>query len=156
MGKSIAAPERMTAAERRGKAVELRKLGLTYQQIADQLGISQAGAHKIVVGALRDLNAKNAESAADLRRLETERLDQLLVAVVGKARQGHLGAVDRVLRIMARRARLWGLDAPTTVKADSRHVHSVYSMDEVRAHQKEAKDMTDEELLQHLTGRGRG
>ncbi len=154
MGKSIAAPERMTAAERRAKAIELRKLGLTYRQIGEQVGVTESGAHKIVIGALRDLNAKSAESAADLRRLETERLDQLLVAVVGKARQGHLGAVDRVLRIMQRRARLWGLDAPTTVKADSSHVHSVYSMEEMRAHQKKAQDMTDEELFQALKRRG--
>ncbi len=129
--------------------MELRKLGLTYQQVGDQLGVTPGGAHKMVVAALRKLNEQTLESAADLRRLETERLDQLLVAIASKARQGHLGAVDRVLRIMQRRARLWGLDMPLRVHAETEHeVHQRPS--------KPVEDMTDEELIRCLTQHSSG
>jgi hypothetical protein len=47
-----------------------------------------------------------------LRVLEAGRLDQLQLAIWKSALAGHLGAIDRVLRIMERRARLFGLDTP--------------------------------------------
>ena len=48
-----------------------------------------------------------------------ERLDGLLLALAGPIKAGHLGAIDRALHIMERRARLLGLDAPT--KTDEQH-----------------------------------
>lgn len=44
--------------------------------------------------------------------MEVQRLDSLLQAVWGAALGGKLGAVDRVLSIMKRRAKLLALDAP--------------------------------------------
>ncbi len=116
MGKSKAAPDLVLAAERRVKALELRKLGFTYRKIGEQLGFTEAAAHKSVTNALRELNEQGAETAAEVRRLELERLDDWLVRVA-KEMQGDnaLGAVDRGLRLMARRAKLLGLDAPTKV-----------------------------------------
>ena len=117
MGKSKAGRERLTAAERRKRAVELRKLGLSYQKIADQLGVSQSGAHKMVTTALQQLNIKTAEDAAVVRRLELERLDEWLVRIAKELQDGNiLPAIDRGIRIMDRRARLLGLDIP--VKRD--------------------------------------
>jgi hypothetical protein len=51
------------------------------------------------------------EPADELRRLEAERLDAMLPAVMEKARRGRLRSVYAMLRIMERRARLLGLDA---------------------------------------------
>lgn len=50
------------------------------------------------------------QPAAELRELELDRLDRLQVRVWGKAIEGNVGAIDRVPRIMERRARLLGLD----------------------------------------------
>ncbi len=86
MGKSKAAPERLTAAERRQRAVELRKLGFSYQKIADQMGISVSGAYKMVTTALREINERTAESAQELRRLELERLDEWMITTSGYSR----------------------------------------------------------------------
>lgn len=55
------------------------------------------------------------EPARDVRLLELGRLDALYMEVFRQARSGVLGAVDRCLRIMERRAKLLGLDAPTQV-----------------------------------------
>jgi len=43
-------------------------------------------------------------------QLELERLDAMQAAIWDDAMNGHLGAIDRVLKIMERRAKLLGLD----------------------------------------------
>jgi len=106
---------RLTARERERRGLALRLEGKTYQQIARELGMSEAGAYKAVLRALTRLNEKIAEQADEVRRLELERLDRLLLGLWPQAARGNQGAVDRVLRIMERRARLLGLDAPNAL-----------------------------------------
>lgn len=112
MADSKASRRKVTARERELRALELRKAGLTYLQIAQQLGITEQGAHKAVMRTLKRLNERIMEQAAEVRRLELERLDAMLLSLWPQARKGNLGAIDRVLRIMQRRADLLGLDAP--------------------------------------------
>jgi hypothetical protein len=109
-GESKTSPRRIEAAEKHVEALQLRKAGATYQQIADTLGYSSiSGAEKAVKTALAGMIH---EPAAELIILERSRLDALLMAVWGQAVKGNQGAIDRALRIMERRARLLGLDAP--------------------------------------------
>lgn len=111
MAHSKASKNRLRGREREIKAMELRKSGATYAAIGEALGISEQGAYKAVIRALDKLNAKVIEGAEQLRRLELERLDRLFLAVYPKAIGGSYEAIDRALKIMARRARLLGLDA---------------------------------------------
>lgn len=68
--------------EKAGRALELRKRGLTYAQIAAEMGYADgAGAHKAVQAALRGLVTEMTLDADELRRLELERLDQAEAAV---------------------------------------------------------------------------
>jgi hypothetical protein len=95
-------------AEKRRRAAELRIAGATYEQIARQLGYSGvSGAFAAVEEGLRDAFA---EPNSDIRRLELDRLDALLLGLWPQARKGNLGAIDRALKIMERRARYLGLD----------------------------------------------
>lgn len=113
-GEDAASPRRIEAAEKRAQALELRKAGANYDQIARQVGYeSRAGAYRAVQTALQQITE---EPAKEVIQLELERLDAMLLGLWPNARKGHEGAVDRVLRIMERRAKLQGLDAP--VKAD--------------------------------------
>jgi hypothetical protein len=99
------------AHERHLRALELRKAGATYRVIAEQLGYADPkGAHKAVASALK---ATLREPAAELRELELTRLDAMLLALWPEVSAGGEKAVDRALKIMERRARLLGLDAPT-------------------------------------------
>jgi hypothetical protein len=95
------------------KAMELRRAGVTYEGIAERLGYqTRNGAHRAVARAL----ARNpAADVAGVRELETDRLDRLLVAVWPTAMKGDAKAVDQVLKIAERRARLLGLDVSTHV-----------------------------------------
>lgn len=56
------------------------------------------------------------ENVTELRRLEGARLDRLQAAVWPKALSGDPAAVRAVVRLMERRARLLGLDAPVQVE----------------------------------------
>jgi len=49
--------------------------------------------------------------------LELKRLDTALNAIFERVQDGNLEAVDRLLRIMERRAKYLGLDAPTRFNA---------------------------------------
>ena len=101
----------MVAAERRNLAVELRKAGLSYQKIGDQLGISRQSAFKAVKKALQEIEASTIENATELIRIELERLDDYQIRVTQEIKSGNaLQAIDRALRIMDRRAKLLGLD----------------------------------------------
>jgi hypothetical protein len=99
---------KFTAAERKRRALELRRAGASYEQIADQIGYAnRGGAHKAVTSALK---TAVQEQADELRTLECERLDRLLLAVWKAAIDGDLKAIDRALRIQEQRARLLGLN----------------------------------------------
>lgn len=93
-------------------ALKLRSLGMSYQSIADQMGVTKATAYN---RCQRALAAIPAEAVDEFRRIEGQRLDLLLEVAMEKALAGDKGslfAIDRVLAIQERRARLMGLDAP--------------------------------------------
>ncbi len=130
---------RVKAHERHLQALELRKAGATFQQIATQLGYADAaGAHKAVMSALR---ATLREPADELRTLEAERLDALQLALWKRALAGEERAVARVVNLMARRARLLGLDAPQRSELSA-------LIDTVSARDLNLKGLTDAELIE--------
>lgn len=112
------------AAERRVRAIELRKAGLGYRQISEQLGVSVQQAWRDVQKALADLAEMEQDHAREYRQLELERLDALLSPLWLRARGRRIqhddgtvedvppdyAAVDRVMRLMEARRRLLGLD----------------------------------------------
>lgn len=108
---SPTAPRRVTAAERRKQAVLMRQAGATYEAIGEKLGISPQAAHKTVDKALTKTQRETSEAADKVRQIELSRLDAMQAALWLSAVKGNHGAVDRILRIMERRARYLGLDA---------------------------------------------
>lgn len=109
------APRLVLAAERRRQALELRREGHTYKEIGERVGFSLTAARKAVHQGLDALNLESAELVAELRAIENARLDHFLRIIWPKIEEGNLGAIDRGLRIMERRAKLFGLDMPTRI-----------------------------------------
>ena len=103
------------AREREKRALELRKAGLSYAQIAEKLGYADpSGAHKAVMRALDKLVPK--EDVEKVRRLELARLDAIAIKLWKQiVEEGDIQAVNAYLRVMERRARYLGLDAPQKV-----------------------------------------
>lgn len=106
----MAQQDAVNANDKQRQALELRKAGVSYVAIAERLGYrGPSGAHAAVRAGLK----KTLQEPADeLRQLEVERLDAALLAIWPQVKQGNHGAIDRALRIMERRAKLLGLDAP--------------------------------------------
>lgn len=96
------------AALRAAQALNLRKLGATYETVARECGYTNRGTAYNAVQ--RELQRTLQEAADDLRTLEAQRLDDLYRAMIPKALKGDGWSVDRCLRIMERRAALLGLD----------------------------------------------
>ena len=111
-------------AERRAKAIELRRAGVDWTTIAKELGYSsKASACKDVRRAMEE-SLKLMSERAEIRRVEeVARLDRLQQGLWARAVGGDPRAADTVLRIIDRRIRLLGLDAPTEVKV--RHVDNL-------------------------------
>ena len=105
-------PSRVRTAELEAECLRLRREGLTHRAIAARLGVAPATAYRRVRHALDEVNERNLEDAGTLRTLEMLRLDELQNAIWQRATDGDVRALDRILAIMARRAKLLGLDAP--------------------------------------------
>lgn len=108
----------VTSAERRKEALEYRKAGLTFEEIGSRLGVTRQAAHKTVMVALSDISEKIAETADDIRTLELERLNDLFQVSYKAAMRGNLDAIDKCIKIMDRRSKLLGLDAPSKASVE--------------------------------------
>jgi DNA-binding CsgD family transcriptional regulator len=102
------AQKRLKTALRRAQILELRKRGRGLAQIADELGISRQAVHKHIAVAMARIVD---EPAQEVVKLEVMRLDALLDGVWLSATTGETRSVEAALQIMARRAKLLGLDA---------------------------------------------
>lgn len=93
------------------QVLELRRAGATFDDIARTVGYSNSsGAWQAYNRALeRTLVSAGSE---ELRIAELDRLDRLQRATWTKAMQGDVMSINTVLRIMDRRAKYLGLDAP--------------------------------------------
>lgn len=100
-----------TAAHERLTALNARRSGATFEEIAEQMGLPVKRVQRILQDALADARQQAGEVITELRAMEVSRLDALQASVWNAATSGNLFAVDRVLKIMERRAKLLGLDA---------------------------------------------
>jgi hypothetical protein len=91
----------------------LRIAGATFQQIGDKLGMTKQGALYTIRTAMAKTNAEVETLGAELKELESQRLDALQAANWADAMKGDIQKGALILKIMARRAALFGLDAPT-------------------------------------------
>lgn len=101
-----------TATERRREAFDLRKRGATYDEIGRVLGITRQAAYELVKRELEDIRAHTQDDVETVRALELERLDRLFAGSYAAAAGGDPKALASIMKVMERRARLLGLDAP--------------------------------------------
>lgn len=150
----------LEGAERDAEAARLKSRGLSYSQIARNLGYADhAGAYKAVQRALA---AVPAESVDELRRIQSEQIDALTARAIEVLESTHyaytqhgelvrgpegpngepgeplidsmpvLHAIDRLIRLAERRSKLMGLDAPSR--------HEVITLDYLDAQIREAAE----------------
>lgn len=94
-------------------ALELRKKGYTYAQIALELNCHEETVYQAVKRAMQRLIAERDELAGEVRRLEIERYDAFLLKLQPAIEVGDVKAIATALRISECRRKLLGLDVPT-------------------------------------------
>lgn len=141
--------KRKQVAERRNQAIELRKQGRTFDEIAKALGYkTRSAAAQDVQRAMRQAVQQTNEAANELRQLELDRLDHLWREAWDVMQRPHLlvqggkpvvvevedddgtvktirlqddspklAAIQQLLRISERRARLLGIDQQVHIEA---------------------------------------
>lgn len=116
MGSSPA--RRLSAAERRKKALALQLAGIDLRTIADQVGYANASAAKVAIDrATEESIVRTKTNVDDLRRREVMRLDRLQAAFWSPAvKDRDKKAADIVLKCINTRDRLQGLSAPVKVE----------------------------------------
>jgi DNA-binding CsgD family transcriptional regulator len=143
-----ASPQKLKSAERAIKALDLRKSGKTYREIADILGISDVRAWQIITKELNKLNDTTQEAATELKRMELERLDAIHKKMAELMdTDGNVGAATVCLRVSERRSKLLGLDAPTKVAPTDPVGLKPYTSD--------PRDYSDKDLMAIIEGSGK-
>lgn len=103
-------PRDIAEVERMKEALDMRKRGRTFDDIAKKLGFSHAsGASKFVK---RALEMTIQESADEVRKIELERYDMVLRGLLPQAERGDARAAEVCIKLFERRAKIEGLDAP--------------------------------------------
>lgn len=115
MARSKTHQSRIEKAEKQKKALNLRRAGLTFQEIGDTIGCTRGYAYKLVSRALQEYRTETEEAVKDLRATECARIDQVLRGIWPKAINGNLGAIDRFVKLTDQRAKLLGINAPTKI-----------------------------------------
>ncbi len=128
---SKTATKRQQAAERKQQIIQLRRDGHLLTEIGEKVGVSPQYCHRVIVNYLDKMNEEMRADAAQLQMLEHERLERMLKAVWPDAMAGKLSAIDRVIKILEREAKLLGLDAPTKVAPTSPDGSASYNLEGV-------------------------
>jgi DNA-binding CsgD family transcriptional regulator len=109
------------AREREKEALTLRIAGKSLVEIAKELQISESGARSAVERAIRRTELDTAQSVNEYRTVEVSRLDKMQAALWERCLIGEIDAINTVLRIIARRSSLLGLDLQPGEKHDAEH-----------------------------------
>ena len=117
VGKPKTSRKAIEADQRHAAAVNLRKAGMSFEEISRQLGFASASGAYAAVRSAMDKTLR--EPADALRQMELSRLDAMQERVWDGVLGGDKDSINACLKIMAQRARLLGLErreAPLSVK----------------------------------------
>lgn len=89
------------------QVLELRTTGLSIRKIAAELGIATSAVQAHLTRALTEIRSPPLE---EVRELELQRLDEMLISIKDRMAMGDVRALELALRIQERRARFLGLD----------------------------------------------
>ena len=128
-GRNLTTPEVLEAAEKQWRALELRKTGLGYRQIAKRMECCLGAAYGYVASALAEQREKIAESAIELREIEVGKLDKLerkIWAAIKEStsEQDKAKLASVIVKITESRRKLLGLDAPQKIE----HTGNLYTV----------------------------
>lgn len=128
------------------QAFSLRLKGYDFQRIADEMGLDhRAAAYRYVDREVKRRREELAEAADKVIEQELARLDEMVSFLRPHVERGSDKHIDKMLRVMERRAKLLGLDAPTRSEVTGKDGGPIRT-----AHE----ELTEDQLKQELERRG--
>lgn len=114
---AVSKAQKVVLGVRRSKALALRLAGCELETIVERLGYRNASAVAADINASLAQAIKAQNFNLDLmREQEAQRLNRLQTAIWPAAMAGDPRAVETVLKIMDRRAKMYQIDAPTRIE----------------------------------------
>lgn len=98
------------AAERRANAVSMRKSGMSLVEVAKAIGVDPSRVSQCVQESLDEVNKGRVEEHNEWYEHDWAITQELLNACLPSAFEGDLDAIDQAVKILARRAKMRGLD----------------------------------------------
>lgn len=121
------AQSRIIAKEKQRQALELRKGGATYAAIAQAVGYNDASAARKAIE--KAIEATIQEPAVELKTLNIERLNHMLLTLWPKVQQGDERAIDTSLRVLDKLDRLMGTEAAQQVDVNVHQQNAILVID---------------------------
>jgi hypothetical protein len=101
---------------RRRKVAAMLLAGVTDQTtIAGKVGCDRTTVCRDVKAIEADWRERVAADVQGAKGKDDARLERLYAAAFAKATKGDVGAINACVKILARRAAMWGYDAPTKI-----------------------------------------
>ncbi len=108
--------------EVRKRIYQLRLDGFSITQIADKLGYAEKTVYGAINKRINEIRDESAETVKEIRQMEIDRIDKMTLVSMktisetsqdtdGKSQMMRDRAVNTMIKIMTRRAALFGLDA---------------------------------------------
>jgi hypothetical protein len=142
------------ARQREAQVLERLQKGETFEKIAEALGYSDpSGAWR---AATRALNRIPVAAAEELRRLDTLRVEEMLLALRPGIERGDARSIEVALKVLGHKAKLNGYSAPSKVEVTGRDGRPVMEDDEEFEVMASRLDESDQLALLALMNKARG
>lgn len=114
-------------AERRRRVAEMRLSHMTLDEIAREIGVAKSTVSVDLKHVREEWAERRASTYEEWAAEEIAKLDRLERTLLPRAIAGEYAAVDKIISLMDRRARMLGLDKPQL------HEHTIITMDAIEA-----------------------
>jgi AraC-like DNA-binding protein len=104
--------ELLKIEQRRAEVAKLRVKAWTLKEIADHFGVSIGLIHSDLVAVTARTKGQANEAIQIERAMSLARNDVATKAIMGSVETGDVAAIDRLVKLDDRRAKILGLDAP--------------------------------------------
>lgn len=108
--------QQLAIAKRRRAVAANLAAGATYSEMAEALKVSKATIASDVKFLMQEWRENRLTDTQRFATLQIRRCDVLLNAIWDKAKDGNLGAIDRVLAIINQQNRIVGIDKGVTIE----------------------------------------
>lgn len=123
--------EKLVAAERRNEAYAMRRNGASLQDIATMLTVTVGRACQLVQEAMNEVREGRLAERTHWFDHDFSITTEMLEESLPKALAGDREAFKDTISLLARRANMWGLDAPKKLDVNIEEPLPTYNQDEM-------------------------